>query len=95
MAQAVDGHHLQVEGEGLLDFCLWGQRFRETVRVLDQLPDKVLIGRKFWRANSFGMDLSTNSGYIILDGEIFWTNRSDQRPSFSRVCSQNTRGRRC
>lgn len=68
IAQAVDGQRLHVEGEGSIHFSLWGRTFHEPVRVLDNLPDKVLIGRGFWRKHSFGTDLSTNTGYTTGAG---------------------------
>lgn len=47
VAEAVDGHKLEVEGVGSLKFELWGRNFFEEVRVMRNLPDKILIGRRF------------------------------------------------
>ena len=66
MAEAVNGHNLNVKGVVLLNFELWGQKFSEEVRVLQNLPDKLLIGRKFWRRHSLRLDLAANCGSIRI-----------------------------
>lgn len=70
-AEAVDGHHLEVVGQGILSFELWGRPFHESVRVLHKMPDKILIGRKFWRRNKLHLDLAANCGVIEIDGTRF------------------------
>ena len=70
-AEAVDGHHLEVVGQGVLKFELWGKRFQEKVKILGKLPDKVLIGRQFWRRNRLRLDLAANCGAIEVEGKTF------------------------
>ena len=48
-ARAADGSNIDVSGSGWLNFSLWGKQFQERVRIMNNLPDKVLMGRKFWR----------------------------------------------
>ena len=67
-AEGVDGNQLHVEGKGALKFELWGGRFEEEVKVLRNLPDKLLVGRQFWRRNKLRLDLAANQGSIEVDG---------------------------
>ena len=39
-------------------------KFEEEVRVMSMLPDKMLIGRRSWRANSLQLDLGKNAGSV-------------------------------
>lgn len=70
-ADAVDGQHLEVVGQGMLKFELWGKHFQEKVRILDKLPDKLLLGRQFWRRNRPRLDLAANCGAIEVEGRRF------------------------
>ena len=63
-ANSVDGSPLQVGGKGRLSFSFWGLRFEEEVRVMSNLPDKLLLGRKFWRRHSLILDLDANEGSV-------------------------------
>lgn len=38
--------------------------YRREVRVLNNLPDKFLIGRRFWRQQGLRLDLESNQGSI-------------------------------
>ena len=64
-AEAVD---VDVGGQGVVEFELWGKRFKEIVKVLGSLPDRLLIDRKFWRKNKLRLDLSANYTSITVDG---------------------------
>ena len=70
-AEAVDGNHLEVVGKGVLKFELWERHFEEEVKVLRQLPDKLLIGRRFWRKNRLRLDLAANFGSIEVHRATF------------------------
>ena len=63
-ANAADGREIGVIGSGKLKFAFWGVKFEEEVRVMSMLPDKMLIGRRFWRANGLQLDLGKNSGSV-------------------------------
>jgi hypothetical protein len=55
-AWPADGRPLRVAGQGRLHFSLWGRLFRKVrVRVIQNLPSKLLIGRQFMI--KFQMDL--------------------------------------
>lgn len=67
-AEAVDGYRLEVEAVGMLTFEMWGLVFNEAVRVLSRLPDKLPMGRKFWRRNALCLDLAAKRGVIRVIG---------------------------
>ena len=71
-----------MRGEGLLTFELWGHEFAEKVQVLRNLPDKLLIGRKFWRKHSLRLDLAANCGSIRIQG-VWLTGRISKGGSCS------------
>jgi hypothetical protein len=72
-----DGSSLQVAGRGRLDFCLWGRLFRRLrVRVMQQLPSKLLIGRQF--VVKYRMDL------LLGDGKGRFTAETENGPTLFR-----------
>jgi hypothetical protein len=69
-AQAADGQPLNVAGQGKLDFCLWGRLFRgERVRVMESLPSRILIGRRFMIKNNMDLSLGNGTGKFIASTE--------------------------
>lgn len=67
-AQAADGSDLEVIGTGELEFGFWGLTFREKVRVMSTLPDKLPIGRTFWRKHGLILNLGQNTGSVRYEG---------------------------
>lgn len=63
-ANAADGREIGVMRSGRLKFAFWGVTFEEEVRVMSMLPEKMLIRRRFWRANGLQLNLGKNSGSI-------------------------------
>ena len=64
-ACAADGREISVVGSGRVEFSFWGLSFSEEVRVMTRLPDKMLIGRKFWRKLGLHLDLEHDSASIL------------------------------
>jgi hypothetical protein len=62
-----------VAGKGFLRiFTLWGHNFVEqSVRVMENLPSKVLIGSEFWRKHALKFDLQHLCGDIAVDGQNY------------------------
>lgn len=67
-ACAADGGKLGVVGTGTLQFEFWQQTFTREVRVMSTLPDRILIGRRFWRENGLILDLEKDSASILVKG---------------------------
>ena len=68
-AAAVDGSELAVSGTGHLSFTLWGCHFdKYHVRVMENLPSVILIGRQFWMKNKAVLDLQSMRGTMLVDG---------------------------
>ena len=59
---------LGVVGTGTLQFEFWQQTFTREVRVMSTLPDRILIGRRFWRENGLILDLEKDSASIVMKG---------------------------
>jgi hypothetical protein len=72
-AEGADGGRLSVAGKGVLPwFTLWGHRgFEQAVRVMENLPSKVLIGSEFWRKYALKLDLQRLCGEIDVEGQTF------------------------
>ena len=71
-----------MRGEVLLKFELWGHEFTEEVQVLRNIPEKLLIGRKFWRKHSLRLDLAANCGSILIQ-DVWLTGRISKGGSCS------------
>ena len=68
-AAMVDGSELAVSGTGYLSFTLWGCHFEKYhVRVMENLPSGILIGRQFWMKNKAVLDLQSMRGTMLMDG---------------------------
>lgn len=63
-AQAADGHGITVVGTGQLEFRVWGETFKEPVRIMCTLPDKILLGRRFWQQRGLKLDLEERTASI-------------------------------
>ena len=68
-AAAVDGSELAVSGTGHLSFTLWGCHFEKYhVRVMENLPSGIPIGRRFWIKHKAVLDLQSMRGTMLVDG---------------------------
>ncbi len=67
-ATEADGDHLQVAGRGKMRLVIWGDEFMVDVRVMERLPDRIVIGRAFWREHKLVMNLALNIGSIYSRG---------------------------
>ena len=67
-ACAADGGKLKVVANLALAFEVWGRMFSRKVRIIYTLPDKILIGRRFWREMRLILGLEKDSASITVDG---------------------------
>jgi len=70
-AKDVSDRPIAIAGKGGITFTLWGHEFEDyPVRIMKQLPSKMLIGRKFWLKHQLKMDLFNSRGTLLVNGEF-------------------------
>jgi hypothetical protein len=57
-ARGVDGKPVDVLGDGIITFQLWGCRFRERARVMKAMAEPMILGCQFMRRHNFTLDVA-------------------------------------
>lgn len=60
--KTADGSQMEVCGEELRSFRMWGHILTERMRVASRLPSKLLLGSRFWRQYGFVPKLAMMRG---------------------------------
>jgi len=68
----VQGRDFSIDGKGNISLMLCGKLFQDyPVRVMEELPSRIPIGRKLWIENKLKVDMENFTGTITSGGVLY------------------------